>query len=228
MDPITVAAQRFRKRWLAFWVRAQRPRPATPAPPRALRVVVAPPDRTACLQTLRWIEWQPDNRHPFVILESPFESQASFLRAAATRLDEDLDALRRGLAADGLTLLPLGPLPQPTTAAALRQRLLAAGAAVAQVLDGLVVVLAPPRVADPVAYEALRRELTAVSDAAALRLVIIDSAPDAELNNEASIQLHFEVDQAALQSFLRGLAATRNPPFTTALLTGDVTNAGLS
>ncbi|WP_437950922.1 hypothetical protein WME98_09080 [Sorangium sp. So ce296] len=207
MDPITLAAQRFRREWQAFW---------SPPPghersgPRALRVRTGPADRRDWLKTLRWMEWQPDNRHPFVVVEASFAGEAAYVEAIAERLERDLAALRDGLAKDGLALPPLPPARGPVDQAALRKRLAEAGRTAAGVLDGLVVVLAPAQVEQASAYRDLVGRLVPVSNGTTLRLAALE-VPGSDLAALLPGEARFEVDQAALLDSLRQLGGDGTP-----------------
>ncbi|WP_437619936.1 hypothetical protein [Sorangium sp. So ce1151] len=208
MDPITLAAQRFRREWQAFW---------SPPPghersgPNALRVRTGPADRRDWLKTLRWMEWQPDNRHPFVVVEAPFTGEAAYVEAIAERLDRDLATLREGLAEDGLALPPLAPSTGPIDEAALRRRLVEAGRTAAGVLAGVVVVLAPARVDHAAAYRDLIARLMTVSNGTTLRLAVLD-VPGSDLDALLPGSARFEIDQAALLDSLKQIGGGGAPP----------------
>ncbi|KYF91673.1 hypothetical protein BE20_14100 [Sorangium cellulosum] len=162
------------------------------------------------MKTLRWMEWQPDNRHPFVVVEAPFAGEAAYVEAIAERLERDLAALRDGLAKDGLALPPLPPARGPVDQAALRKRLAEAGRTAAGVLDGLVVVLAPAQVEQASAYRDLVGRLVAVSNGTTLRLAALE-VPGSDLAALLPGEARFEVDQAALLDSLKQLGGDGTP-----------------
>ncbi|AUX46165.1 uncharacterized protein SOCE26_076700 [Sorangium cellulosum] len=207
MDPITLAAERFRRQWQAFW--SPPPGHERRGPP-ALRVRTGPSDRKDWLKALRWMEWQPDNRHPFVVVEAPFTGEKAYVAAIAERLEHDLAALRDGLAQDGLTLPPLASSQGPIDEARLRRRLVEAGQTVAGVLDGLVVVLAPARVDQAPAYRDLIARLVPASNGTTLRLAALD-VPGSDLVALLPEGARFEVDQAALLDALKQMGGDGAP-----------------
>ncbi|WP_437721922.1 hypothetical protein [Sorangium sp. So ce861] len=156
------------------------------------------------------MEWQPDNRHPFVVVEAPFTGEAAYVEAIAERLERDVAALREGLAEDGVALPPLAPSKGPIDEAALRRRLMEAGRAAAGVLDGLVVVLAPARVEQVAAYRDVVARLAPVSNGTTLRLAALD-VPGSELAALLPGEARFEVDQAALLDALKQLGGDGAP-----------------
>lgn len=199
MDPITLAAKRFAAEFETFW---------SPPPghavkgPRALRLAVDRSDRKDMLKALRIMEWRPENRRPFVIVETEFASEAVFALAVASALEADHEKLRRGLAEDGLTIPALAPAERPVTTERLVAQLGEAARGVSQVLEGLVLVLVPMGVAEGAPYAPFIERLAAASNGSTLRVCALD---DPNLRSKLPGQASFTVDHDKLRSFLKEL-----------------------
>lgn len=205
MDPITLAAKQLHADIEAFWS----PHPGAPiAPgPRILRLVVNPSERRDLLKALRWFEWSPVNRRPVILFEEPFEDEPSWLRALIAKTSDGCEAVRKGLAEDGMLLTPTPARPTDAVLDATTARRYVDTAAECMVngaLDGLFVAVAPKRVTDPRAYRATLAKLTALPIGRALRVAVLDS-PGAEQKLRALFpaEARFEVDRAELFAFLK-------------------------
>jgi hypothetical protein len=207
VDPITLAAKRFTAEFEAFW--NPPPGHAMKGPP-ALRLFVDRSDRKDMLKALRIMEWRPENRRPFVIIESEFVSEAAFALAIASALEADHEKLRRGLAEDGLTIPALALAQRPITAERLVAQLGEAARGVSQVLDGLVLVLVPVSIAEGAPYAPFIERLAAASNGSTLRVCALD---DPSLRSKLPGQASFTVDHDKLRSFLKELKpnASRGP-----------------
>jgi tetratricopeptide (TPR) repeat protein len=204
VDPITLAARRFVAEIEAFW--APPPGHEVKGPP-VLRLVVEPADRKDMLKALRVMEWQPDNRRAFVVVESAFTTEAAFALAVATALEADHDKLRKGLAEDGMAIPALSPAERPVTTERLAAQLRRAAESVSQVLDGLVLALVPSRLAEGADYAAFVARLAPVSIGATLRVCVLDHP---SLRGTLPGQARFAVDRDALFAYLKELKPDRS------------------
>lgn len=204
MDPITVAAHRFLREHETAW----RAPPGQKAPP-LLRLEAEPSERKSVLKALRLLEWQPDNRFPVSIFEAPFEEPGQWLAQAMDHVRRDVATVDEGLAADGRAPKPLLAAPPGVSPAEVVAHFEALAKHVTPFLEGLVVVLAPSKVADAPAFAGLAKALAERrASSSALRLdVLAPSVP--ELVQAAPQAARFVVDQAALLSHLRDLG--QNP-----------------
>ena len=199
MDPITLAAKRFAVEFDTFW----NPPPGHPRKgPPVLRLVTTPADRNDMRKALRLMEWQPDNRRPFIVVEATFASEGAFASAAVSTLEADYEKLRKGLAEDGLTIPALAPAERPVTTERLAAHLALAAEGVSQVLEGLVVVLVPECVVEGASYAAFALRLASVSNGATLRVGALDHP---SLRETFPGQARFAVDHDALLAFLKEL-----------------------
>ena len=199
MDPVTLAAKRFIMEFEAFW----RPPPGHEVKgPPVLRLVVDRSDRKDLLKTLRVMEWQPDNRRPFVIVEAAFTSEAAFALGAASTLEAEYEKLRKGLADDGLLIPALAPCLRPVTTERFLAQLGLAVQGVSQVLEGLVLVLVPSSIEEGAPYASFVERLASMSNGTTFRVGVLDQP---SLRSNLPGQASFAVDQAALLAFLKEL-----------------------
>jgi hypothetical protein len=210
MDPVTVAAKRFLAELDGFW----NPPPGVPIAPghRVLRLVVAPAGHGDLRKALRWLEWSPHNRRPVVLFEDAFEDEPRWLRALVAKTANDCEAVRQGLAEDGIALkLPVRPPDPAIDAKAARDYLDTVAERMTEPLDGLFVVLAPKRVTDSRAYRRTLAAIVASPTGAALRLAVLD-VPGADQGLAALLpfELRFEVNRAELFAFLKQLGPRRS------------------
>ncbi len=204
MDPVTLAAKRFMAEFETFW----RPPPGHEVKgPPVLRLVVDRNDRKDMLKALRVMEWQPDNRHPFVVVESSFASEAAFALAAASTLEESYEKLRQGLAEDGLAIPELALAERPVTTRRFVAQLGLAVEGVRQVLEGLVLVLIPTSVEEGAPYAPFVEQIAAMSNGSTLRVCVHDHP---SLSNKLSGHADFAVDHDALFDYLKDLTPTRS------------------
>jgi hypothetical protein len=204
MDPITLAAKRFACEFKSFW----RPPPGrSPRQPSVLRLVVSRTYREDMLKALRVMEWQPDSRRPFVIVDAAFTSEATFALAVASALEAAYDKLRDGLGEDGLTIPPLAPGVRPVTTDRLAALLGRAAEGVSRALDGLVLVLVPASIADGALYGAFALRLAPLSHGSTLRMCVLDHP---SLNRTFAGQARFAIDHDALFAFLKDLTSNRS------------------
>lgn len=202
MDPLTLAAKRFMRDVETF--RSPPPGFKAPAGPRLLRVVVDPQDRGNLLKTMRWLEHEPRNQCPVSIVTSDFTDIPSALRGIVERVREDYDAVRAGLAEDGMTIPALAWARSELSIAAVSALLAEAAHGLAQVLGGLFVVIAPERVVDPAAYREFAEQLASKLEARELH-VLMTELPDAPIHSATAWVGCFEVDRDALLDYLANL-----------------------
>jgi tetratricopeptide (TPR) repeat protein len=203
MAPVTLAARRFAAEFEAFW--APPPGHEAKGPP-VLRLVVDPVDRKDMRKALRVMEWQPENRRAFVVVESAFVTEAAFALAVATALEADYDKLREGLAEDGMAISALAPAERPVTTERLAALLRRAAEHVIQVLDGLVLAIVPARLAEGGDYASFVARLAAASNGASVRVCVLDHP---SLRSTLPGQARFAVDHDALHAFLKELRPDR-------------------
>lgn len=203
MDPLTIAARGFIEAHEAAWD----PPPGLTAP-KILRIEVARAHRSDALKSLRLLEWRPDNRRPFAIVEAPFASVDAYVQLVRAQLTRDVAAVDKGLQEDGEARPAFNP-NEASDAPTLIQTLETAAAHLATALDGLVVVLAPSAVLDTKAFAAL---IGALCEArpdrqTALRLDVLGCDCPA-LSDVLPISAAFQIDDEELFDYLRDLGTT--------------------
>jgi hypothetical protein len=141
---------------------------------RVLQVRTTVDLREPVLAVVMGQEFHADNRSPFVRLDDAFTTAAPAWRARARRLCDQHERRREDMAAEGASL----PALRPLTAA--RDELASFAAQLREVadarcapLEGLVVVLAPTRLDDPVAFEGAVRALVAAPTLNDVRWVLV-------------------------------------------------------
>ncbi|NUP10716.1 MAG: hypothetical protein HOW73_32125 [Polyangiaceae bacterium] len=202
MDPITIAAKRFMREHETAW----NPPPGQAAP-AVLRLECAAEDRTNAVKALRVLEWQPENRRPFVVFEAAFDSEPEYLKALVNQLERDIAATDEGLRKDGIERAPAPRRPASTELPAALAYAEALARHVASFLDGLVVVLAPSAVPAPQAWIKLVQLVAAVRPAGSALRVDVLSPTVPELREVLPIAARFQVDRAALFEYLKQLGS---------------------
>lgn len=148
MDPISVAVDRFAADIEDFW-RAH--------PERIQPLIAAESERDLVVQGLRKREHAHDNRRPFVVFEAPFVALVPYFVELGNLIAGQYEAVRGGVAEEGLMLPPFGELlvdpsgaAGPVAPAALAAE--RAAGLLGAALDGLVVALAPAQIVDAAAW----------------------------------------------------------------------------
>jgi hypothetical protein len=202
MDPLTLAANRFLREHETAW---------SPPPdvrvPKVLRLQTGEAHRGDVLKSLRLLEWQPECRRPIAIVEVPFSDPTTYTRLVLSAVRDDVSKVEGGLREEDLTL---GPLPPPVHERGIGPfvaELESLAAAVAKVLDGLVVVLAPRTVGSPMAFASFVEGVVAArTGTAALRLdVLACNCPG--LDEVLSAEARFDIDEDELFRYLRDMGA---------------------
>jgi hypothetical protein len=164
---------------------------------------VPPSSRTDAVKSLRVLEWAPDNRRPFVIVEEAFVTLEQYLEAFAQKVKADHGKLAEGLASEGVVLPALPTLSRPFELAALVRAVIAFATSLRPSLDGLMLVLMPARVQLPEAFATLVRAFASV-DLDALRIAVQDQPG---LEKEYGGVASFLVDEGALLEFLKEIGS---------------------
>ncbi|MBK8940655.1 MAG: tetratricopeptide repeat protein [Polyangiaceae bacterium] len=202
MDPLTLAANRFLREHETAW---------SPPPevlvPKVLRLKAGEAHRGDILKSLRLLEWQPECRRPIAIVEVPFSDPTTYARIVLSAVRDDVSKVEGGLREEDLTL---GQVPPPLHERGIGPfvaELESLAAAVARVLDGLVVVLAPRTVASPTSFASFVEGVVAArTGTAALRLdVLACNCPG--LDEVPSAEARFDVDEGELFRYLRDMGA---------------------
>ncbi len=216
MDPLTVAARRFIRVHETAWD----PPPGVTRPePKVLRLDGSAEDRSDMIKSLRLLEWQPESRRPFVIVEAPFADEASFVSAIVEQLAADVHAVDKGLAADGIQRGEAPSKPEKPDVAAALAFAERCASHLASHLDGLVLVIAPKSVVEPEAFLSFARGLVSLRrGASALRIDVLAPTVD-KLADVVPNAIRFELDRDALFEHLKALGpkategpADANPP----------------
>jgi hypothetical protein len=196
MDPLTSASKRFQAEVRLFW----NPPPGhVVAGLPVLRLAVPPSSRMDAVKSLRVLEWAPDNRRPFVIVEDPFVTVEQYLTGLAQKLETDRAKLAEGLAEDGVVLRPMRKIGRPVELATLVDVASSFATSLRPTLDGLVLVLMPTRVEAPAAFAQVVKLLAASVIGDALRIAVQDQPGFDDYRGVAS----FVVDEGALIEFLK-------------------------
>jgi hypothetical protein len=208
MDPITIASKRFHTEYALFW---EPPPGHEVRGPLVLRIEAEHAHRADALKSLRLIEWKPENRHPFVIVEGTFASAREYIGVIARKLHDDYGKLAKGLAEDGLTIGALGPLVRPVRGNDLMNLIRHASSEVSKVLAGLTLVLMPERITDAKGYAECLSLIAPIADGAMLR-VAVQSEPEIATTYPGAAR--FLVDDRALLDHLKNLGkkAEEGPP----------------
>jgi tetratricopeptide (TPR) repeat protein len=152
--------------------------------------------RKTALEVMLAGEFHADNRSPYVALEDAWMIADSGWAVRSRRLVEHWEGRRRVTAEEGIELGSLSG-QRPASAnplAAFGGWLNLVLQCVRPPLEGLVVVLAPTKVEDPVAFESELRELIQRPELASARWIVADVL-------EAPLErLHEELGTAAMQS----------------------------
>lgn len=202
MDPLTLAAKRFMRAHEVAWD----PPPGAGAPaPKVLRLDGGVDDRADIIKTLRLLEWQPETRRPFVIVEASFADAHSYLDAVVEQITADVAAVDKGLSEDGVARGP-APEPPPVIDAASALAFADRNAThLADVLDGLVLVLAPKAVLDADAFFVLVRDLVSLRrGSSALRCDVL-ALTVRKLAEVLPTSARFDIDRDALFTYLKEL-----------------------
>lgn len=203
MDPLTRAGTAFKKDLLA-WLYPSPLRRDPKELPASARMVVSGASPKDVASTLRWAELDPACRHPFFVLDGPFEGMQAFLREAHALFVRDEAALRKGLAEDGMVVPEVSAGAAFADETALAAVLAKWGAAVGQVLSGLLVALAPSAVRAEADYQKLTQALVARAQRTKLMVLLRDFG-DAATEGMVPYEVRCEVDSDALAKHLANL-----------------------
>jgi len=170
--------------------------------------------RSSALKVLGSMEGHASNRSPYVLLEDAWKTAAPGWKMRAERLAAHWEERRRLT-----TEVELGKLTEQAagdTVGAFGACVQRAVNAVPRPLDGLVIVLAPPRVEDPVVFEAELRELVLHRDLRAVRWIVVDvfEAPLEGLREELgarALRAECKRDEGALANDLAALMTSVDP-----------------
>lgn len=202
MDPLTYAAERFIRAHEVAWA----PPPGSTDPvPAALRIAVADYHRREALNSLRLLEWRPENRRPVAIVETLFEEESAYLRELVFAVRSDVLKVDKALREDGVSMPVLPEGPATLSVETVVAHLEALATHLATFLDGLVLVLAPKCIVKPEAFNLFAKRLVALRRSPSfLRLDVLALAcPGVERAIIAAVP--FEVDDDALFEHLKNL-----------------------
>lgn len=194
MDPITRATQGFAADVEAFW-RAH--------PGRLLPLIAEEEDRALVVQALRLREAAPDNRRPIVVHEEPFATADVYFARLAEHVAEHYEAVREGVAAEGVALGAFeetsGP-PMERAAMALER----AAHLLGEGFDGLVVALIPAHVEDVAAWREGVRSLGAAPWSPRVRIAVLSPpvGPLVDVLGDEGARL--DIDTGAALAFVAG------------------------
>src|SRR4051812_27952695 len=173
---------------------------------RVLHVLTTHDLREAALEVVMAQEFHADNRSPFVLLDAPHTAAAPGWAARAESLRAQHQARRTAMKTEGYALPPLPPLPKSAQepVALFAAQVLQLALARCPPLEGLVVVVAPQQVEQPVPWS---EELLHVMETASLkdvRWVVVDSdqntlAPVLKRLGDRAQHVECRVDERAAQ-----------------------------
>ena len=194
MDPIMRAARAFLEEVEARWEES---------PARVLPLRAEASERGEVVKALRLGELAPESRWPLFAYESPFVEAGAYFDGLTEAITRDYEALRAGVAEDGVTLPPftmspllLGPLER----AALAMERAAALSGVR--FDGVTVALLPEQIADGAAWRESVDTLGRIGRSPRVRLAV-HAPPGGPLDGALGEPgARFHVDPAALWGFL--------------------------
>lgn len=180
MDPITRAMRQLAEDGEAF---------RRAYPERALPLIAREDERSYLVQALRLWENRPENRRPFVVCEMPFAGPDEYLTKVAEQIAQDYEAVRKGVAEEGVALEEYGA-PAPLALAAQR-----AADLLGDRFDGLLIALVPAHVSDA---EEWHETVSRLSSSARVCWAVF--SPGAEEG------ARFALDADALSAFLKQTA----------------------
>ncbi|HTJ81876.1 MAG TPA: hypothetical protein VL400_09120 [Polyangiaceae bacterium] len=170
-----------------------------------MRLAADAESRSDVLKSLRLLECQPNNRRPISIVDAPFATEAAYLAGIVAHVESDVAKVDAGLTEDGIHREAPPTRPLTLTLPSVLSHLDRLAGHVAQVLDGLVVVLAPKAVTDPRGFASVVRSLAAIpARPTALRLDVLAFDIPA-LETLLPVAVPFELDRDALFDYLRDL-----------------------
>jgi hypothetical protein len=196
MDPITRAMQQLGDDAEAFWRQS----------PHGLLPLLAHEDqREEVVQALRLYEGRSENRRPFVVFRSPFETVSAYFSALADQIARDYERVRAGASEEGVELpaftsgddgtVPSGALKRAVLAMTKGARLLGGPFA------GIVVALVPDQVADVEGWRESVRALAGTRWARRVRVAVF-SALGGPLAEALEDGVRFDLDPGELIAFL--------------------------
>jgi len=208
MDPLTLSVHRFHE---ALRVRLTDPPPgvAPASETGATRLVIDGVSPDQLLKSLRLYEYREDNRHPFIVFTDRVDSEAQFVAAALAQLAGDEASVRKGLAEEHIALARTELPTEIQTAAGLAACVKRVAAAVAEVLAGIVVVLAPSRIGNQPAYERIASALAGQATCAQVVVLIADIESPA-LRGQIPDVVPFRIDKNALIEHATNLKSPNN------------------
>lgn len=195
MDPLTRAAENFTRQLSVDWRRAP-----------VVRLVASVRHRSHLVRSLRLLEWSPDNRWPFCIIEAAVDDLDALAGAARTQLLADLARLREGLAEDGVAVVDLATVADGGQGLDPMTRLGSfidrAGVELARtgVVAGVALAFVPAAPPAPKALRRLAAALAAWPERSHVRLGLAVTDP-AELTDLLPVGAAFDLDEAALHDY---------------------------
>lgn len=201
MDPITRATQGFAADVAAFW-RAH--------PGRLLPLIAEEEDRALVVQALRLRETSPDNRRPIVVHEEPFATADVYFARLAEHVAEHYEAVREGVAAEGVALGAFeetsGP-PMDRAAMAIER----AAHLLGEGFDGLVVALIPAHLEDVPAWREGVRSLGEAPWSPRVRIAVLSPpvGPLVDVLGDEGARL--DVNTGAALAFVAGAEGGGDP-----------------
>jgi hypothetical protein len=197
MDPIMRAAQAFLADTEAGWRQS---------PGRVLPLVAAASERGEVVKALRLGELSPENRRPLFLYETPFTEATRYFVGLAEAIRRDYEALRKGVAEEGVSLPPftmnpiaLGPLERAALAMERAATLLG------DRFEGVTVALVPEQVADAGAWRGSVLALDRMGRSLRVRLAVYASPGGPVDGLFEDVGARFQVEEAELLDFLKDL-----------------------
>jgi hypothetical protein len=209
MDPIMKATRSFLAEMETLWKRA---------PQTALRMVANPDDRGGLVKALRLAELSPENKRPLFLYEAPFAEQGAYFAGLAEGVEADYEALREGVAGEGVTLPrfssanPAAESRDPPAERALRA-VERANALLGPRFGGLTLALVPARIEDPARFRAGMEVILGAPVGEQTRIAIFDRGGITLGRILEQRRARFHIDAAALGAFLDqlGQRGSRGP-----------------
>jgi len=192
MDPLSAAAHRLGTEVGEFL--------RTPGM-RTLGILAPPEQRQNVLKTLRLVEYAPDNRRPMFISDEPFESVRLYATRVTRALAVQFEQLRADLGVRGIELPELLERDTDDPIERLAFAIVTIAASLGEHVDGVLLALAPQRVADAAGLRAfLKAFLRWPMPAGRVHLFVIGEAGE-----DLDTRVRFEVPRRRFFAFIQSI-----------------------
>jgi tetratricopeptide (TPR) repeat protein len=167
-----------------------------------IRLIAEPVDRGHLAKALRLAEHDPACRRPLALYTTPFTAPDGYFAGLAALLRDQYEAVRKGVAEEGVSLPPFGELRAAEPLGRAAQAIERAAAGFGERLDGVLVALVPAAVRDPARWTEAVRALARAPWSARVRLAAYDP-PGGPLGAVLGAGARFSVNRADLRAYFK-------------------------